>query len=400
MAAAVKVVPLALASPEIEERFRRERQFLASLDHPKVARLIDGGISESGLPFLVMEFVSGLTIDRFCAAHDLDTRARIALVRQVLDALTYVHGRHVVHRDVKPSNILVDESGNVKLLDFGIARLVDATAESALTRTGVFAFTPDYASPEQVRGEPVTIASDLYSAGVLLYRLLTGCLPYQIADPSPASVAKVMAHTQPAPPRLDAPLDAILAKALSKDVAGRYQSAMEMDADLVRSLEGRRVLARKPHQKFWVAIAVLLAVSAALLLGLRLVRVSQSAHRLIPFDPGVPNAMQPALSRDGKWLTFTAIALSGEGAPHPGIWLKPMLNGVAKLVTDSQAANDEPSISPDGRWLAFHSTRQPAGIYLQALEPRVSSGPGEAARLLVIGGRLPIFLRTANGSLI
>ena len=129
MTAAVKVVPLALASPAIEERFRRERQFLASLDHPKIARLIDGGISGAGLPYLAMEYVDGLTIDGFCDAHRLDTRARIVLMRQVLEALGYVHGRQVMHRDVKPSNILVDESGNVKLLDFGTARLLDATAE-------------------------------------------------------------------------------------------------------------------------------------------------------------------------------------------------------------------------------------------------------------------------------
>ena len=139
-------------------------------------------------------------------------------------------------------------SGNVKLLDFGTARLVDATAEAALTKTGVFAFTPEYASPEQVRGEPVAVASDLYSAGVLLYRLLTGRLPYRIADPSPAAVANVIARAQPEPPRLDAPLDAILAKALRKDAPGRYQSATEIDADLARYLEGRRVRARKPRK--------------------------------------------------------------------------------------------------------------------------------------------------------
>ena len=189
MSAAVKVVPLALASREIEGRFRRERQFLAGFDHPKIARLIDGGVSETGLPYLVMEFVAGLTIEAYCETHGLDTRARIVLVRQVLDALTYVHDRHVVHRDVKPSNILVDDSGRVKLLDFGTARLVDATAEAALTQTGVFAFTPEYVSPEHVRGEAVTIASDLYSTGVLLYRVITGHLPYRIVNRSPGGVA-------------------------------------------------------------------------------------------------------------------------------------------------------------------------------------------------------------------
>jgi Tol biopolymer transport system component len=383
MSAAVKVVPMALASHEIEERFRRERQFLAGLDHPKVARLIDGGVTETGLPYLVMEFVGGLTIDRFCDAHELDTRGRIALMRQVLDALAYVHSRQVIHRDVKPSNILVDDAGNVKLLDFGTARLVDVTVETALTKTGVFAFTPDYASPEQVRGEPVAIASDLYSAGVLLYRLLTGRLPYRIADPSPAGVAKVIAREQPEPSRLNAPLDAILSKALSKDAAARYQSAAEMDADLARYLEGQRVRARKPRHKFWTAIAAVLFVSAAGILGWRVLRAP--FHRLIPFDAGIPNAMQPALSSDGKWLAF---ASPGKDGTHPDIWVKPMPDGAPKRVTAGDAANDEPSLSPDGRWLAFHSTRAPAGIYLQ---PGVSSGSGGAARLLIVGGRSPRF---------
>src|ERR1039458_4795801 len=123
MEAAVKVAPLALASPDIEERFRRERQFLASLDHPKVARLIDGGGGGSGLPYLVMEFVDGLAIDRYCDGQKLDARERIGLMRQVLEALIYVHGRGVIHRDLKPSNIMVDAAGKAKLLDFGTAPL-------------------------------------------------------------------------------------------------------------------------------------------------------------------------------------------------------------------------------------------------------------------------------------
>ena len=384
MSAAVKVVPLALASSEIEERFRRERQFLASLDHPRIARLIDGGVSETGLPYLVMELVAGQTIDRFSDTHGLDARARIALVRQVLDALAYVHGRHVIHRDVKPSNILVDESGNVKLLDFGTARLVDVSAETALTKTGVFAFTPEYASPEQVRGEPITFASDLYSAGVLLYRLLTGRLPHQITDRSPAAVANAIVQAPPEPPRLDAPLDAILDKALRKNAAGRYQSAAEMDADLARYLEGEPVRARKPRRKFWAAAGAVVGVVAAVWLTY-LWRTPNHGRELIPFDAGVPNAMQPALSADGKWLAF---ASPEEGGTRPEIWLKRMPKGAAKRVTAGERANDEPALSPDGHWLAFHSARQPEGIYLQ---PAAPSGSGGAARLLVAGGRAPRF---------
>ena len=381
MSAAVKVVPLALASSEIEERFRRERQFLASLDHPKIARLIDGGVSENGLPYLVMEFADGLAIDRYCDANRLDTRARVALARQVLDALAYVHGRGVIHRDVKPSNILVDESGHVKLLDFGTARLADATAEPALTRTGVFALTPDYASPEQARGEPVTAASDIYSAGVLLYRLLTGRLPYRIAGRSPVSAANAIAHAEPAPSRLEAPLDAILVKAMSKDAAARYPSAAEMEADLVRYLQGRPVRARRPLNRAWAVAAALLALlGAAWWLGSAL-RAPVPAPALVPFDAGVPNPAQPALSFDGRWLAF---ASPGETGTHPDIWLKPMPRGTVKRVTAGEASSDEPALSPDGYWLAFHSTRQPAGIYLQP-------AAGGAARLLVAGGRVPRF---------
>ncbi len=381
MSAAVKVVPLALASSEIEERFRRERQFLASLDHPKIARLIDGGVSGNGLPYLVMEFVEGLAIDRFCDSHRLDTRARVALMRQVLEALAYVHGRDVIHRDVKPSNILVDESGTVKLLDFGTARLADSTAETALTRTGVFALTPDYASPEQARGEVVTAASDVYSAGVLLYRLLTGRLPYRIADRSPAGAAHAIAHAETAPSRLEAPLDAILVRALSKDAAGRYWSAAEMDADLARYLDGRPVRARRPVKKAWAVVAAGLAVGAVAwwLASARWAPVQ--APRLVPFDAGAPNPAQPALSGDGRWLAF---ASPGETGTHPNIWLKPMPKGAAKRVTAGDSACDEPALSPAGRWLAFHSTRAPAGIYVQPAS-------GGTARLLVAGGRMPRF---------
>ncbi len=265
MSAAVKVVPLALASVDIEERFRRERQFLASLDHPKVARLIDGGVTGSGLPYLVMEFVDGLTIERYCEAHKLDLRAKIALMRQVLEALQYVHGRGVIHRDLKPSNILVDAAGNAKLLDFGTARLVDASGDTAITKTGVFAFTPECASPEQVQGKALTFSSDIYSGGVLLYRLLTERAPYQFTDYSPSAIADRISRMEPEPSGLERSLDAILLTALDKDPEKRYASAAEMDADLARYLEGQPVHARLPRKwpKFAAMAATIILCAAA-----------------------------------------------------------------------------------------------------------------------------------------
>lgn len=279
MTAAVKVVPLALASLDIEERFRRERQFLASLDHPKIARLLDGGVTGGGLPYLVMEFVDGLNIERYCDTRQLDARARIDLMRQVLEALIYVHGRQVIHRDLKPSNILVDTAGNAKLLDFGTARLVDAGGDTAITKTGIFAFTPECASPEQLQGKPLTFASDIYSAGVLLYRLLTGRAPYRLDDDP-------LRQTEPEPSGLDAPLDAILSKALRRDPRERYASAADMDADLARYLKGEPVQARQPRRIGWiaalVAILTLIACTAAWLLHNPLVRTPPSIA-VLPF---------------------------------------------------------------------------------------------------------------------
>ncbi len=279
MKAAVKVVPLALASPEIEERFRRERQFLASLDHPGIARLIDGGVTGAGLPYLVMEFVDGLHIDSYCVTRRLDERARIELMRQVLDALTYIHTRSVVHRDLKPSNILADAGGNPRLLDFGLATLVNAGGDGSITNTGVFAFTPDYASPEQAQGRPVTYSSDIYSAGVVLHRLLTGRVP---------------GRDEPKPSGLAAPLDRILAKALRIAPEERYGSAAEMDADLARYLGGDRVRAHRPGNARRIA-AFASAVAAIALLA---AGGSWMLHRQADAPPSV--AVLPFTNRSGQ----------------------------------------------------------------------------------------------------
>jgi len=324
MSAAVKVVPLALASVDIEERFRRERQFLASLDHPKVARLIDGGVTSSGLPYLVMEFVDGLTIERFCEAQKLDARSRIALMRQVLEALVYVHGRGVIHRDLKPSNILIDAKGNAKLLDFGTARLVDSSGDTAITKTGVFAFTPECASPEQVQGKALTFASDIYSAGVLLYRLLTGRPPYSFTDYSPSAIADRISHTEPEPSRLDAPLDAVLLTALDKNPEKRYASAAEMDADLARYLVGQPVLARRrrnlPKRAINAALTIVLCAIMAWTSVSRMYTIRRASIAVLPFtspvsasgylSSGLTDELTEALSRVKKLRVIASASVA------------------------------------------------------------------------------------------
>ena len=226
MQAAVKVVPLALASLDIEQRFRRERQFLAGLDHSRIARLIDGGLSEHGIPYMVIDYVDGVSIDRYCSERALGSRECMALLRQLLDALIYIHGRHVVHRDMKPSNVLVDGQGQLKLLDFGTARLVEASADTEITRSGVFAMTPEYASPEQLAGGDVTFVSDIYSAGLVLRRIL----PEGSRETDPQ-------------------LKRIVDKALQVRGEDRYQSAAEMDRDLERYLGGTPVQAQLPAKR-------------------------------------------------------------------------------------------------------------------------------------------------------
>ena len=174
---AIKLVRVGLDSPSLIERFRHERQILASLDHPNIARLYDGGTTGEGIPYLVMELIEGMPIDQYCDEHDLTVTERLRLFTEVCAAVQYAHQRLVIHRDIKPSNILVTKDRVPKLLDFGIAKIVDPSL--GLETTLVRPMTPEYASPEQIRGEPITTATDVYSLGVVLYRLLTGKSPYR-----------------------------------------------------------------------------------------------------------------------------------------------------------------------------------------------------------------------------
>jgi serine/threonine protein kinase len=195
---ALKLVRVGFDSSFVLERFRHERQILASLEHPNIARLHDGGTTEDGIPYLVMELIEGTPIHRYCDEHHLGVRERLQLFAQVCAAVQYAHRRLVIHRDIKPSNILVTAEGVPKLLDFGIAKIVDPSggSETTLLRP----MTPEYASPEQVRGEPITTATDVYSLGVVLYRLLTGRSPYPEKTRTPLEFARAICETEPLRP--------------------------------------------------------------------------------------------------------------------------------------------------------------------------------------------------------
>jgi serine/threonine protein kinase len=193
---AIKLIKRGMDTDAVLRHFRNERQILAGFDHPNIARLLDGDTTDDGLPYFVMEYVEGQPIDQYCDRKALSITGRLQLFRQVCGAVSYAHRRAVIHRDIKPSNILVGADGEPKLLDFGIAKLLPQAgdAEPAATMIGVHVMTPEYASPEQVRGAPATTVSDVYSLGMVLYRLLTGRLPYRLPGGCSATYARAVAR--------------------------------------------------------------------------------------------------------------------------------------------------------------------------------------------------------------
>jgi eukaryotic-like serine/threonine-protein kinase len=265
---ALKLPMLAHAQAGLEARFARERDILATLEHPHIARLYDAGVDPQGLPYIAMEYVQGAPLTDWCDAHRLAIPERLELFLQVLEAVQYACEKKVIHRDLKPSNILVTESGQVQLLDFGVARLLEAekTDQPALTSVYGRALTPDYASPELLRGDPIDARSDLYSLGVLLYELLTGTRPYRLRSAaSIGALDQAIATLEVKKPSLQlqqvsaldrastaerlarylrGDLDAVALKALAKDPAQRYPSAAALAEDLRRHLDGKPIRAR------------------------------------------------------------------------------------------------------------------------------------------------------------
>ena len=254
---ALKLPKLGGKRSVLVQRFARERDILASLEHDHIARLYDAGVADDGQPFLALEYVEGEPLDRYCRERGLRVADRLRLLLQVADAVAFAHSRLVLHRDLKPANILVTREGRVRLLDFGIAKLMEGheAKETALTLAAGRALTPDYASPEQVRGESIGTASDVYSLGVVAYELLAGVRPYTLKRGSVAELEEAITTQEPRPasavaqPRslrneLRGDIDAILNKALRKDASQRYATVDALAQDWRRHLDGVRVFAR------------------------------------------------------------------------------------------------------------------------------------------------------------
>lgn len=321
MRVAIKLIHPVLWGTDAHQRFRVERQVLADLVHPGIARLVDGGSTAEDLPYLVMEYVEGTPIDRYCEDHRLDLRARLHLFLEVCDAVQYAHQNLVIHRDLKPGNIFVDASGRVKLLDFGIAKvLTGAGGEGADLTLTSHPMTPRYASPEQVLGQRMTTGTDIYSLGVILYQLLVGSFPYGLEGKTQGAIAHAIQHDEPALPsrratdarrarQLQGDLDTILLKALQKDPMRRYLTADEFAADIRRQLEGLPVLARPDTAAYRVSKFVSRHKTLA---GVVVATVLVVVGALVVVSAAYRNAT--AARREAEWQAYAASLAAAESS--------------------------------------------------------------------------------------
>jgi serine/threonine protein kinase/Tol biopolymer transport system component len=378
----------------IVRRFREERQILASLNHPGIARLLDGGLTEDGLPFFAMEVVEGLPIDRYCDARSLNVDQRLELFTRVCDAVAHAHGNQIVHRDIKPSNILVPDTGDPRLLDFGIAKLLDSATEATeLTRRSERLLTPEYASPEQIRGESVVVASDVYCLGVVLYELLTGRRPFERAQRTAYELERAVLDEDPTLPsnvvrrgsqrrQLKGDLDAIVLTAMDKDPARRYASAAEFAADVRRYLDGKPVIAKGADSVYRLRrwgrrnrVVLASAVGGGVLGAGFILSLATRSNNVVPGDPLLRNVrlsspqhitndegleLDPAISPDGQQVAYAG---GVEGAMR--IFVRRRDGSRAVMVSGSLGGNHRrPRWMPDGTQLIFQAER---GIWLRAI---------------------------------
>ena len=350
---AIKTIARGAESSVIVSRFRRERQILAELQHPNIAALLDGGMTDTGTPYFVMEYVDGQTIDAYCASRQLTVVQRLDLMQQVCRAVQHAHQHLVVHRDLKPHNVLVSEDGVVKLLDFGVARLTDPASDdggamtpSTITRDFASPLTMAYASPEQLRGQPVSTASDIYSLGVMLYELLAGVPPIARDGRNLAQFTDLVLHTEPPSPstactefaakerragnrarlsrQLSGELDAIVLMAIRKDATRRYSSVEALGLDLQRFLRGQPVSARLDTvsyraRKFvnrhrWPVAMVSSLLVVAAVAGVTIARQSAEAQRESARLARIANFLQGVLGAADATSLSGAMPRVGPGA--------------------------------------------------------------------------------------
>jgi serine/threonine protein kinase len=403
--AAVKLLKRGMDSAAVLQRFALERQALARLNHPHIARLLDAGASEEGLPYFVMEYVDGRPIHE--AAEGLPLADRLRLFLQLAEAVSYAHRQLLVHRDLKPGNVMVDGHGQVKLLDFGIAKALDpgeATAADAagLTLGGERPFTPHYASPEQVRGEPVTTATDLYSLGVLLYLLLTGERPYGRRASSPVEAARAVLDEEPTRPsslarpepgweqtrrRLEGDLDNILLKALEKPVERRYASVDALAADVRAYLEGFPVSARAAQPGYVLAKFVRRhrwAVAAATLGGLGLA-MGLSAALLQERFAAAAGTVGLAGGLGLALVQARAAARSRDAAAQSRDEARLQLAQIKRITTDLVFRyGDSVTLMPGGAVAQEGMLQQTVA----ALEPALQAAPGDTGLLATMAAAL------------
>jgi Tol biopolymer transport system component/serine/threonine protein kinase len=416
---AVKLVKRGLDYDFVMRRFRNERQIMAGLEHPNIARLLDGGATPDGTPFFVMEYIQGQPIDRHADERNLSVRERLDLFLTVCSAVQYAHERRIIHRDIKPENILITADGTPKLLDFGIAKVIDPehwTQSFAPTGSLVRLMTPEYASPEQVRGTAVTETTDVYSLGVLLYELLAGHRPYQLVSRAPHEIARTICEVDPPRPStmagrpeeisewdkpirtitpdhvaahrrtqphklrrsLSGDLDNIVLMAMRKEPARRYTSVANLMTDIRRHVEGRPVSARKDTfayrgiklvKRNRVAVAaVTIAVLASAGLGALLLRNAAStstgpAPVVTPFTTLQGQETQPAFSPDGSRIAFL---WNEEG--NSALYIKQRSDGQLTRLHTGESIEMSPVWAPDGTRLAYmRATQAESGIYVAAL---------------------------------
>ncbi len=358
---AIKLVRVEKNSEWAEKRFLEERQILARLNHPNIAILLDGGTTEQGQPYVVMQYIDGQAVNDHCKNNVLAIEDKLKLFNKIVSAISYAHKNLVIHRDIKPANILVDSAGEPKLLDFGIAKIInDELGTGDVTQMGIM--TPSYASPEQVRGEMISTASDIYSLGILLYELLAEQPPFDVGTGAPAEVVKAVCNTEPVPPSkkvikptlaksLQGDLDNIVLKAIQKNPAERYGSADEFIADIERHLSGHPVEAAgnstwyklsKFARRNWIGLttAGLFLITIASLVGFYTNRLSNERDRAVQAEAAAKKEAETA-SRVSDFLTDLFAANDPiEGVGGKNMSARELLDMGSKSI--NEALDEEP----------------------------------------------------------